>query len=595
MRVVAGLLGALFLLAALPPLVSDAAHLLGRGGDARPLTSFADLLSRLPPQLIKSDGVASVAGSPAAASLLRIPAGPSLAVVGLLLVTLSLAGRRANGRSRQARGAGEVPERSDAAHAPPPNTAPSMTRMDAVDREFLPAALELLETPPSPIRAAAIWLICAAFATALAWSYLGWLDIHAIAQGRIQPSGRSKIVQPLEPGKVIAIAVENGSRASAGDVLVELDPTETGADREALARELESARAEAARRRVAVAAAGADGLKPPAVVFPDATSESIRRREESVLAADLAQLASNRASLTAQHAERAAARDRLNASIAAREKLLALTRERADMRESLIEKGALSRALVIDSLQQHETHVTTQVSERGQLAEAIASVTTLERKIEEVSSQFIADQIQKLAEGERRADRLEQELVKARSKNERVKLRAPIAGTVQQLAVTTIGQVVTTGQALLTIVPLDSPIEIEAMIQNKDIGFVEPGQPAVVKVESFPFTRYGTIDGTVLKVSRDAADEREASALSDPGSAVKPQASTTATAPGSPQNLVFPAIIGLSRRVINVDGKDIPLSPGMAVVVEIRTGQRRAIDYVLSPLREVVSSTGHER
>ena len=116
-----------------------------------------------------------------------------------------------------------------------------------------------------------------------------------------------------------------------------------------------------------------------------------------------------------------------------------------------------------------------------------------------------------------------------------------------------------------------------------------------MKVESFPFTRYGTIDATVLKVSRDAVDEREASALSDPGSAVKPQASTTATAPARPQNLVFPAIIGLSRRAINVDGKDIPLSPGMAVVVEIRTGQRRAIDYVLSPLREVVSGTGHER
>jgi hemolysin D len=115
---------------------------------------------------------------------------------------------------------------------------------------------------------------------------------------------------------------------------------------------------------------------------------------------------------------------------------------------------------------------------------------------------------------------------------------------VQQLAVTTIGQVVTTGQSLMTIVPLDSPIEIEAMIQNKDIGFVEPGQPAVVKVESFPFTRYGTIDGTVLKVSRDAVDEREASALSDPDSAVKPQASTTATASGKPQNLVFPATIG---------------------------------------------------
>jgi hemolysin D len=231
--------------------------------------------------------------------------------------------------------------------------------MDAVDREFLPAALELLETPPSPVRMASIWLICAAFATALAWSYFGWLDIHAIAQGRIQPSGRSKIVQPLEPGKVIAIAVENGSRVSAGDLLLELDPTETGADREALARDLESTKAEGARRRVAITAAGRGGSEPPAVAFAAGTSDAVRRREESVLAADLAQLASSRASLLAQHAERAAARDRLSASIAARERLLALTKERVDMRESLIDKGASSRALVIDSLTQYETQVTT--------------------------------------------------------------------------------------------------------------------------------------------------------------------------------------------------------------------------------------------
>jgi hemolysin D len=595
MRGLLRLLGAFFLLAALPPLASDATNLVARTASGKPeaqaLTSFADLLSRLPPELIKPERVTLIGGSPAAI-LLGLPAAPSLGAFGLLLIALSLIGRRARDRSQQPCGAGAV--RSNATR-PAGRAAPLAVQMDAVDREFLPAALELLETPPSPVRMASIWLICAAFATALAWSYFGWLDIHAIAQGRIQPSGRSKIVQPLEPGKIIAIAVENGSRVSAGDLLLELDPTETGADREALARDLESIKAEAARRRVAVAAAGRTGHEPLSVAFPAGTSGGVRRREERVLAADLAQLASSQASLLAQHAEHVAARDRLSASIAARERLLALTKERSDMRESLNEKGALSRALVIDSLTQYETQVTTQVSERGQLAEALASLTTLERKIEEAASQFVADQMQKLAEAERKADRLEQEFIKAQSRNDRVKLRAPIAGTVQQLAVTTIGQVVTTGQPLMTIVPLDSPIEIEAMIQNKDIGFVEPGQPAVVKVESFPFTRFGTIDGTVLKVSRDAVDEREAGALSDPGSAAKPQASTTAAAPAKGQNLVFPATIGLSRKVINVDGKDIPLSPGMAVVVEIRTGQRRAIDYVLSPLREVVSSTGHER
>ena len=147
----------------------------------------------------------------------------------------------------------------------------------------------------------------------------------------------------------------------------------------------------------------------------------------------------------------------------------------------------------------------------------------------------------------------------------------------------------------MTIVPFDSPIEIEAMIQNKDIGFVEPGQSAVVKVESFPFTRYGTIDGTVLKVSRDAVDEREASALSDPSAAAKPQGASTAFASPKGHTLVFPATIGLGPRSINVDGKDIPFHPAWAVVEEILSGQRRVIDYILSPLREVMASTGHER
>lgn len=577
--IVVRLFGGALLLTGLALLSADAGWVTGEAagsdGQAGGFASFGDLVARLQPTVIWKH--------PSTDMLLSLPAGPLLVLSGSVISIVPLLARP--GTRGQTKDNG----------APEDVRSGATTRLDAVDREFLPAALELLETPPSPIRVAGIWLICIGFATALTWSYLGWLDIHAIAYGRIQPSGRSKVVQPLEPGRVVAIAVENGSRVSAGDVLVELDPTETGADREALAGDLESARAEVARRQVAIASVRDNTYEPRATAFPAGISGPIRRREGDVLAADLTQLASTRASLLAQHAERSAARDRLTASISAREKLLALTQERVDMRATLNDKGALSRALVIDSLLQHESQATTQIGERGQLAEAVASLGTIERKLEEVASQFITDQTQKLADAERKADRLEQELIKAQSRNERAKLRAPIAGTVQQLAVTTVGQVVTTGQALMTIVPMDSPIEIEVMIQNKDIGFVEPGQSAAVKIEAFPFTRYGSIDGTVLKVSRDAVDEREAGALSDPGSAVKPQSATTATAPVKMQGLVFPATIGLSRRSINVDGKDIPLSPGMAVNVEIRTGQRRAIDYVLSPLREVVASSGHER
>jgi hemolysin D len=201
--------------------------------------------------------------------------------------------------------------------------------------------------------------------------------------------------------------------------------------------------------------------------------------------------------------------------------------------------------------------------------------------------------MQKLADSERKADHLKGELVKATTKHERTRLTAPIAGTVQQLAVTTVGQVVSPGQPLMTIVPVGAPIEIEALIQNKDIGFVEVGQKAVVKVESFPFTRYGTVEGTVIKVSRDAVDDREASALSDPKASSRQQ--STAADFAKNQNLVFPATIALSKTVIKVDGKDIPLSPGMAVTIEVLTGKRRALDYILSPLREVASSSGHER
>ena len=167
-----------------------------------------------------------------------------------------------------------------------------------------------------------------------------------------------------------------------------------------------------------------------------------------------------------------------------------------------------------------------------------------------------------------------------------LQLKAPIDGTIQQLAVATVGQVVAIGQSLLTVVPLDAPIEVEAMIANKDTGFVEAGQPAIIKVEAFPITRYGTIAASVAKVSRDAVDERDATNLSDAANAAKVQQGPSGQ-PSRTQNLVFPATVRPALKTINIDGKDVALTPGIAVTVEIKTGQRRAIDYLLSPLREV--------
>jgi hemolysin D len=462
------------------------------------------------------------------------------------------------------------------------------------DREFLPAALEILVTPPSPVAKSLLLAICALFFGALAWSYFGWIDIYAVAPGKIQPDGGSKVVQPVDAGKVAAIRAQNGSHVDAGDVLIELDATESDADRQAQASDLEAATAEAARRKTAIAAARSETREPVPIAFPAGISEPVRRREEGVLAADLAQLRSTVDGFKSQLAEKVATKARLESTIAERQKLIALTKERVSMREQLQAMGADSRAQTIEALQQYETELTTDTDERGQLLEAGAAMASLDTKIDQSISQFIADQSQKLAEAEHKRDHLEQDLIKAQSKASHAALKAPISGTVQQLAVTSLGQVVASGQPLLTIVPFDQPLEIKAMVANQDIGFVEAGQNAVIKVDSFPYTRYGTIDGTVERVSRDAVDERDATELSDAANAARPQGAT----PGSPaktQNLVFPSTIRLAKRSMDIDGKDVALMPGMAVTVEIKTGRRRAIDYLLSPLHEMVGETARER
>jgi hemolysin D len=478
----------------------------------------------------------------------------------------------------------------------PGSSAARAPRLTATDREFLPAAIEILVTPPWPVARSLLLAICTLFVSALAWSYFGWIDIHAVAQGKIQPSGRSKVVQPLEAGRVVGINVENGSRVNAGDLLLELDRTETSADREAQARDLGAARAEAARRKAAITAALTETFAPQPIKFTDDIEQSIRQREANVMIADLAQLRSSVMSLKAQLAEKLATKERLISTISARQKLIALAQERVSMREQIETRGSGSRALTIEALQQLENYVTTDAGDRGQLLETDAAVYSLTRKMEETVSQFIADQTQKLAEIERKRDRTEQELIKAQSKTDRTQLKSPIDGTVQQLSITTVGQVVTSGQSLLTVVPLEGPIEVEAMIANKDIGFVEPGQPAIVKIEAFPFTRYGAVDATVSKVSRDAVDERDATNLSDAATVTKPQpGASTAQQQSRTQNLVFPATLQLAQRSLLIDGKEVPLTPGMAVTVEIKTGSRRAIDFVLSPLREVTVQAGRER
>ena len=464
---------------------------------------------------------------------------------------------------------------------------------DSHDREFLPASLEILDTPASPRRVAFVWLVCSILVSALAWSCIAQLDIYAVGTGRVEPPGRSKVIQPFDPGKVIQIAVQEGMRVKAGDLLLELDPTEAEAERDATARDLASYKAEISRRRAEISAVLSDAADPSPVMFEEISPE-LRARERNVFTAEFAQYKATRDSLRAQIAEKIATNARLDASIEARQRLIGVLRQRLDMKKELVSKSAGTQKDVLDAEQQVYQELTNLAYDQGQLKETAAGIESLQKKIEESQKQFAADQAQKLSDAEFKADHLEQDLIKASAKAARTRIVAPLGGTVQQLAVTTLGQVVTTGQPLLVIVPNDLPVEVEALIQSSDIGFVSVGQEATVKVDAFPFTRYGTINGTVDRVSGDAIYDKDALSKDASTPIQNQNASSLDTTPKT-QNLVYAVGVKLQKQSLWADGKEVPLAPGMTVAVEIRTGKRRVIEYLLSPLRQMVSTAGHER
>jgi hemolysin D len=471
------------------------------------------------------------------------------------------------------------------------------TDKHADEREFLPAALEIIDTPMSPIAKGLIRFICFGFTLTLLWAWFGHLDIYAIAQGKIQPHGRSKVVQPQEAGIVSKLFVENGQIVKADDIVAELDDTEIAAENHAVRGDFIAAQAEMIRRSHIIDFLESRSSQPlPMPRFDQEIDEAVRRREIAVMLAEYGQLTATLMSLEAQINEKRAQTDRLNMTINSRTQLIQVLKERVDTRQIIDDKQQGFRARVIDALQEYLREQTSLTTDQGQLEEAMASIQSLERRIELARNEFLSDQNQKLNEIARKRDRLSQERIKLDNKRKHMILRAPIDGTIQQLAITTMGQVVSGGQALMTVVPTGNPLEVEAMVLNSDIGFVTSDQPATIKVDAFPFTRFGTLNGRVSKVSREAVDTREASGLADSTAVTRPQGMQAQNSAFSPaQTLVFPITVSLEKTSITVEHGTIPLQPGMAVTVEIKTGERRAIDYLLSPLREIISSTAHER
>jgi hemolysin D len=332
------------------------------------------------------------------------------------------------------------------------------------------------------------------------------------------------------------------------------------------------------------------------IAWDDAVPVEFRLRERAVLTADLTQLSDTLKSLDKQEAQKEATRERLRMSIAFQDTLIETLTQRVNTRQEAIDLRVGTKINLYDAKEELEKSQSMLASDQGQLIETDAALTELQSEKTKTLSQFIADNENKLADAARKADEARQSLAKAAARLSHTKLYAPIDGVVQQVAVTTIGQVVATGQQLLVVTPNEGPLQVEALVANLDIGFVKIGQDAAVKVDAFPFTRFGVAHGKVVRIASEAVDEQEAKrSLANATASANSANAAPTSAPGQPESFVFPVTIALDERAMKIGDAMINLTPGMTVSAEIKTDSRRVIDYFLSPLAKVGSEAMKER
>lgn len=482
---------------------------------------------------------------------------------------------------------------SETATTPPPVPPPArQLRRRAVEAAFLPAALEVLETPPSPVGRAITWAICGSLVCALAWAWFGRVDVIAVAPGRIVPTEAVKSVQPLEAGVVRAIHVKEGQTVAAGAPLVDLDPTEMAAERDRLARDRLEAAVEAARLSAELEAVASDALDTASFAPPAGTPADLAAVHRRLLRGQLAAHRAELSALASELAEKRAERDGIAAELTKLERRLPLLRQRVEARRSLAARDLTPR---MEALELEEALVTAEADrtiQQHRLTQVEATLRTLADRLARTEAQFRVDALDGLAKAEQRRAGLDQELVKAEDRLRRRRLAAPIDGTVQQLTVHTLGGVVTPAETLMVLVPKDSPLEIEALVAGRDIGFVREGQAAAVKVDTFAFTRYGLIEGQVRQVSRDAVTPSPGQAVARGSGGMAGAGMAAAQGAAEP---VYTARVSLDRTAMRIDGADVPLAPGMGVSVEIKTGRRRVLEYLLDPVARARDEALRER
>ena len=435
------------------------------------------------------------------------------------------------------------------------------------ETEFLPAILEVTETPPSPIGRFAMWSIVLLIVVALAWSILGHINEVAVAAGKVIPSGQIKTVQVKNKGIVKEINVEEGQMVQEGDVLVVLDPTTTSADYDSLKKR-------AAYYKLDIQRLTAELTQQPF------TPEEDPDLEPHDLAAEMALYQSRTNDYRTQRQSREDVIEqkiaRLQATQASYEKyaeVLAIAREKEARLEALSEQNAISEFQLLEQQRETIEYTKNAQAELDSLNSIRAEIAEAQQNLANVDASYHKDIMTALVEAKKEYYSVTESIKKADEDSRMATIYAPISGRIYNLNIHTLGGIVTDAQALMQIVPEDAKLEFEVYADNKDIGFIKVGQEAEVKVETFNFQKFGMYKAEVQEISADA--------VNDPSDQLR--------------NMKFKLLLDPTSNDINVYGQPAKLEVGMNVSAEIKIKEKRIIDFFLDPFRRYTSEALRER
>jgi hemolysin D len=449
--------------------------------------------------------------------------------------------------------------------------------MNADPADFSPPLLRIQDKPPAPLAGWLLRILVAMLVCMALWAVFGPLDIVAVADGKLVPSGYLKIVQPAEQGIVREILVGEGEQVAEGQILIRMDSVLATADVRTVQVEYQNKRL--ALRRIDAQLSGKSLARErgdPAALYAQVEAQYAAnvRAYESALAQERNLLEKSKHDLEAARQTR----HKL-------EQVLPHYVEQEKAFEKLTKDGFAGRILYTDKRRERIEKEQDLQTQESIIRSNRALMEQSEQKIAQIGADYRRQLQTERVEVAAQLEKAGQELAKLEHRQQLLELRAPQAGTVKDLATHTVGTVTMPGTILMTLVPQGESLVAEVWVSNQDVGFVRPGQAVKLKLAAFQFTKYGMVEGMVRHVSADATEAPSANTRSD--------ALAGRDRPMGP--LAYRALVDLRAQHLQSDGARHTLAPGMQVAAEINLGTRTVLEYVLSPVQKAFHEAGRER